>query len=266
MEVLPDRSAAIYVDCNLKDSVRQGETAPLQFLNEPATCRIFYTTRTVFNYLNHWNYVVDAIWRNPSLCIAGTANGTTNDNAIGPAVNDTATLAVPSPNISSSILPGPQSGRPQPVPDATNQNFKRNSPPPPSPSPLFPASPTPSLSLEHIDDDGIIHGEPCHSCRHGSTCIAVPTCTLGMLVTATPSASRRCERKCSKHHGYHCNARELCYRPHGHLEGFCLAIRSAKAVSHCKNEPTSTSKAQQTMAVGGAKVQSLPHGKFAPGS
>ena len=260
--VLPDRSAAIYVgyaSFNLKDSVRQGETVPLQFLYEPATCRILYTTRTVYNYLNLWNYVVDAIWQNPSLCIAGTANGT--DNATSLAVNDTATLAVPSPNLSSSILPGPQSDRPQPVADAINRGFGRDSRPPPSP--VFPVSPNPSLSLEHIDDDGIILGEPCHSCRPGFTCTAVPTCTMGKLVTPTHSASRRCERKCSKHR-YHCNARELCYQPHSDKEGVCLAIRSAKAVSHCKHEPTIISKALQTMAVGGTNGQTMPYGIYSP--
>ena len=245
--ILPDRRAAKYVDYasfNLKDSVRQGDSVPLQFLYEPATCRIFYTTRTVYNYLNLWNYVVDAIWRNPSLCIAGTANGTDNATSL------------------SSILPGPQSDRPQPIADYINQGFGRDSRPPPSP--VFPISPTPFLSLEHIDNDGIIRDEPCHSCHRGFTCTAVPPCTMGKLVTPTHSASRRCERKCSKHR-YPCNARDLCYQPHSDKEGICLAIRSAKAVSHCKPEPTSTSQALQTMAVGGTNGQKWPYGIFPPG-
>ena len=261
---LPDRSAGNYVNYasfNLKDSVRQGETIPLQFLYEPATCRIFYTTRTVYNYLNLWNYVAEAIWRNSSLCIAGTANGTTNDKATGPAVNDTANLAVPSYSLASLIRAGYESG-PQPDPrDATNQKSKRDAP---LPSPISPASTTPSLKLQHIDDDGMISGNHCNTCtRGGYTCTAVPTCTLGKLVTATHSAHSRCVRTCMKH-GYHCSATDSCVRPQGHALGVCLAHKSAKAISHCKHEPTSTTKAFETMAVGGGYV-SLPHARISPG-
>lgn len=72
---LPDRDVDFYITYagfNIKDAVRQESDVPLQFTYEPADCRIFYTVNTVYNYENLWNYVVDAFWRNPSLCIAGS--------------------------------------------------------------------------------------------------------------------------------------------------------------------------------------------------
>ena len=266
--VLPDRSAGDYVNYasfNLKDSVRQGETVPLQFVYQPATCRIFYTTRTVYNYLNLWNYVVDAIWRNPSLCIAGAANGTINDNTTGPAVNDKATVAIPNSKIPSLILSGLQSGPQYGPKNATNQNSKRDLPPPPPPPP---SPTTPALELQHIDDDGLVNGNPCQVCtRNGYTCTAVPTCTLGKVVTATaatakPSASSSCVRTCSQRNKP-CSKTELCYWPPGHAQGFCLANKSAKAVEHCSSAKITTSKAQQTKAVGGGNNR-LPYAKLAP--
>lgn len=59
---------------NLRDAIRKNDPTPLQFQNEPADCRIFYTAPTVYNLENLWNYVIDAMWRNPSLCIAGSAS------------------------------------------------------------------------------------------------------------------------------------------------------------------------------------------------
>lgn len=66
-----------YAQLNIKDSIRTGEDFPLQFSYEAADCRIFYTTWTVYNFENLWNYVIDAFFRNPQLCINGAANETT---------------------------------------------------------------------------------------------------------------------------------------------------------------------------------------------
>ncbi|KAL8825601.1 MAG: hypothetical protein Q9170_007732 [Blastenia crenularia] len=62
-----------YAGFNLRDAVRKNNPTPLQFQNSPADCRIFYTKETVYNFENLWNYVIDAMWRNPSLCVAGSA-------------------------------------------------------------------------------------------------------------------------------------------------------------------------------------------------
>ncbi|KAL9029600.1 MAG: hypothetical protein Q9196_002174, partial [Gyalolechia fulgens] len=63
----------IYAGFNLRDAIRKNDSTPLQFQHFPADCRIFYTKETVYNFENLWNYVIDAMWRNPSLCIAGSA-------------------------------------------------------------------------------------------------------------------------------------------------------------------------------------------------
>ncbi|KAL8992292.1 MAG: hypothetical protein Q9169_007213 [Polycauliona sp. 2 TL-2023] len=63
----------IYAGFNIRDGIRKNNPTPLQFQDLPADCRIFYTVPTVYNFENLWNYVIDAMWRNPSLCIAGSA-------------------------------------------------------------------------------------------------------------------------------------------------------------------------------------------------
>ncbi|KAL8726115.1 MAG: hypothetical protein Q9166_006907 [cf. Caloplaca sp. 2 TL-2023] len=63
-----------YAGFNLRDAVRKNDPTPLQFQDLPADCRIFYTVPTVYNFENLWNYVIDAMWRNPSLCIAGSVS------------------------------------------------------------------------------------------------------------------------------------------------------------------------------------------------
>jgi len=61
---------------NLRDQVRRGDEdngrLPLQFIYEPAECRIYFTPQTVFNYTALWLYAADAIWTNNTLCVAGS--------------------------------------------------------------------------------------------------------------------------------------------------------------------------------------------------
>lgn len=79
---LPNRSEAhdVFVlggGINLRDQVRAAESTPLQFLYEPADCRIFFTPKTVLNYTALWEYAAEAAWQNSSLCVAGAGNVTT---------------------------------------------------------------------------------------------------------------------------------------------------------------------------------------------
>ena len=252
-DVLPDRSAGNYVNYasfNLKDAVRQGEDLPLQFNYEAATCRIFYTTHTVYNYLNLWNYVVDAIWRNPSLCISGSANGTSTDdntNTTGPAINDKAIVAGPDSNIPDLILSGLQSG---PQSDPTSRRSKRNTTPPPTPT--IPDG----LTLHHVNDDGLINVSDCTACssRKGFTCAAVPSCSLGKI-----TSTQMCVQSCSKSLNP-CNKNtQNCF--FSGATGFCLDNRDATAVKQCKS-PTRNVQAQQTRAVGGGNF-ALPYARKA---
>ncbi|KAL8713736.1 MAG: hypothetical protein Q9220_002262 [cf. Caloplaca sp. 1 TL-2023] len=91
-----------YAGFNLKDAVRKDDPTPLQFQNEPADCRIFYTVHTVYNFENLWNYVIDAMWRNPSLCIAGSASPFAPSNAPNPSSSQKRSLIPPpEPNLST---------------------------------------------------------------------------------------------------------------------------------------------------------------------
>ncbi|KAL8686862.1 MAG: hypothetical protein Q9224_005318, partial [Gallowayella concinna] len=82
-----------YAGFNLRDAVRKGDPTPLQFQDFPADCRIFYTAPTVYNMENLWNYVIDAMWRNPSLCIAGSASPFRPSTATNPPATASAKLS-----------------------------------------------------------------------------------------------------------------------------------------------------------------------------
>ncbi|CAI7616844.1 unnamed protein product [Penicillium viridicatum] len=76
---LPDRTLDYYLSyasVNLRDQVRQDdrERTPLQFLYQPADCRIFYTPQTWYNFTNLWNYAADATWQNSALCVLNSTS------------------------------------------------------------------------------------------------------------------------------------------------------------------------------------------------
>ncbi|KAJ5511769.1 Interphotoreceptor retinol-binding [Penicillium expansum] len=82
---LPDRTLDYYISyasVNLRDQVRQDDTerTPLQFLYQPADCRIFYTPQTWYNFTNLWNYAAEATWQNPALCALSPSDGTVDGN------------------------------------------------------------------------------------------------------------------------------------------------------------------------------------------
>ena len=97
---LPDVVKGVYISrlsLNLRDQVRKDETIPVQFLYEPADCRIFYTMETVYNYTKLWKYAADAIWTQPDLCVPGPA---------GPARSNTTNSSPGSTNIDTGISYG----------------------------------------------------------------------------------------------------------------------------------------------------------------
>lgn len=250
--VLPDRSVGNYInfaEFNIKDAVRQGETFPLQFAFEAATCRIFYTQHTVYNYLNLWNYVVDAIWRNPSLCVDGSANGTTilPTNTTGPTTNQKEITVTDDQNLSTLILSGMSSG-PQ-VAQPSSQPQKRQAP--------TPTAPNNALSSHHLSneiDDGPINVSDCKACttRPGYVCAQVQTCSNGKI---TKIAS--CRRACQKG-GHTCQVAESCFLGSG--PGFCISRSESLSIASCKTPTTKDVRAQTTKAVGGG-LSHLPYGK-----
>ena len=247
--ILPDRSAGDYinfVEFNIKDAVRPGETFPLQFAYEAATCRIFYTQHTVYNFLNLWNYVIDAIWRNPSLCIDGSANETTilPTDTKGPAKNSKDITAADQKDLASLILSGLSSG-PQDN-DTTSQPQKRDTATPTEVNDAL-TSHFASHHLSNKIDDGMISVGDCSSCalRRGYVCASVPQCVNGKIQT-----QQSCQRACQRG-GTTCSRNEACFFGSG--PSFCLGARQNQQVSVCKT-PTRNIKAQATRAVGDGNV------------
>ncbi|MCJ1261797.1 hypothetical protein MMC22_001665 [Lobaria immixta] len=81
---LPERQEDVfisYASFNLRDQVRKGENTPLQFVYEAASCRIFYTKETVYNFGNLWRYAANAIWTKPALCVQGSTGITSGGNS-----------------------------------------------------------------------------------------------------------------------------------------------------------------------------------------
>jgi hypothetical protein len=75
---------------NLRDQVRKDKSTPLQFLYQPADCRIYYTLANVYNFTRLWHDVAAAAAKD-SLCVKGsTGFSTTNTTAkSSPPIPDT---------------------------------------------------------------------------------------------------------------------------------------------------------------------------------
>ena len=89
---LPDRKQPFFVTSasfNLRDQVRRENiTIPLQFLYEPADCRIFFTPSTWYNYTDLWKHAAEAIWHNVGLCVKNST-GYDRSEPEQPAANTT---------------------------------------------------------------------------------------------------------------------------------------------------------------------------------
>jgi hypothetical protein len=57
---------------NMRDGVQScGDATPLQFVVEPADCRLFYTPKMVVDLAEMWKVAVDAKWLGKRRCVAG---------------------------------------------------------------------------------------------------------------------------------------------------------------------------------------------------
>lgn len=71
---------------NAKNAFSMSDAStPLQFLWEPANCRIFHTRESLFQPEVAWKRVVDATWNNPmQFCVAGSQTPVKKDAAMDP--------------------------------------------------------------------------------------------------------------------------------------------------------------------------------------
>lgn len=100
---LPERINDIYTfsgGVNIRDAIRKGQDVPLQFLYDPADCRIFYTQETLFNQTALWLYAGQALRSPDSHCVANS----TGQNRLNPPEP---ARAPPISNVPSDYLDGP---------------------------------------------------------------------------------------------------------------------------------------------------------------
>ena len=225
-----------YAQFNIKDSVREDEDFPLQFGYEAADCRIFYTTWTVYNFENLWNYVIDAFFRNPELCINGAANSTSpvvGTNQTGPTPKPS---EIPTPTTSSGVADHILKGLQHTKRDLTGSS--------PGLSPRrVPSSDSPLHLSNFIDNGRLNNVDTCTTCHNGQACTNVPSCSAGV-----PQTSRKCVRTCKNAPPNSCGDGFTCYN-----HSFCLDNKVARSLGQCQT-PTGNPKQQQTRAVGGGAV------------
>ncbi|CAD6584279.1 MAG: hypothetical protein ASARMPRED_001721 [Alectoria sarmentosa] len=246
---LPQDSNAIdfyinYAQINIKDSIRKGEDFPLQFGYEAADCRIFYTTWTVYNFENLWNYVIDAFYRNPELCINGAANETnpvtgTDETGPSPKPSEIPTPTTPG-GVADLILKGLQHAK-RDLMEAKHDLSNVLLTPRSDPN-TDTVSPSHDLST-FITDGTFINLDTCAACaRNGYACTNVPFCSAGVRLE-----KRQCVRTCTK--ADECGTGNTCYS-----HSFCLDLKSSASLRLCET-PTQDLKGQQTRAVGGGHVE-----------
>lgn len=69
----------LYAGFNLRDQIRENGTVPLQFLYEPANCRLYYTVDSIYNMSQLWQDVAIAAWDDSSMCVQGSINLSSSD-------------------------------------------------------------------------------------------------------------------------------------------------------------------------------------------
>ncbi|KAI4192629.1 MAG: hypothetical protein LQ346_004227 [Caloplaca aetnensis] len=209
-----------YAGFNLKDSIRKGEETPLQFIYEPADCRIFYTQDTVYNYINLWNYVIDAVYRNPSLCIVGSAKP-----PLGPLIMKGFSQPQPQKQkrstsdrnlkaIPKRSLPGPRLAR------RHNKRAK----------PFSTVNPD---ALSTTKNDRPFDLETCSKCKGGDRCFEAPQCQAGQLSTV-----RTCATVCAiDASGPKCRdpRRKICRPDAGKRTGVCISQAVNDAERDCRS-------------------------------
>lgn len=213
-----------YAGFNLKDALRKGSNVPLQFTYDPADCRIFYTTWTFYNYINLWNYVIDALYRNPSLCIA--------------------TSMIPPPRPPSSALGAlvMKGLSPSPPPSRKTKRFSTN------PRGLHQHKPH-RRSLRSRNDETshfTTRSEltPCQKCLTGvETCYNRGSCQLDQAA----AAKTVCKRTCSlvSNGPLKCPNNQSCIRSSASIKGACVKFSE---VPDCLEGPGSQPESERSDA------------------
>jgi len=73
---------------NARDGIRKGDAGqtPLQFVYQPADCRIYYTPEMVIDETAVWKTVADTAFNGISHCVAGSYPGASTNATLGARV------------------------------------------------------------------------------------------------------------------------------------------------------------------------------------
>ncbi|KAI4144517.1 MAG: hypothetical protein L6R39_004148 [Caloplaca ligustica] len=207
-----------YAGFNLKDAIRKGEEIPLQFVYEPADCRIFYTQNTVYNYINLWNYVIDAVYRNPSLCIAGSVKP-----PLAPLIIKG--LSQPQTGKRKRSLPHLEEEPIQERSTSSSSHLARRNNKRAKPFTI----PDPN-ALHTSKDDRPFQLDTCQKCKGGDVCFDAPQCRQGKLTTVATCAS-----KCNNLGGPKCRdpRHGICHQDKGQSSGVCISGSVNDAIREC---------------------------------
>lgn len=203
-----------YAGFNLKDAIRKETPSgpPLQFTYEAADCRIFYTNQTIYNYINLWNYVIDALYRNPSLCIGRPSPS----NPLPTAT----TLPTAAPTAVGALA---LSGLNHAKRDDGTGAFAT--------TPLYP-------STNKIDAPFDLTA--CHKCTGTDVCFQSPSCGLNGKITTQPTCARRCDNaKCPD------SRFPVCYKSTTNTSRFCISKSANIAIRQCQT-PTKANAALES--------------------
>lgn len=255
--LLPNRDFDFYVTYgafNIKDAVRKGSNTPLQFTYEAADCRIYYTPRTVYNYLNLWNYVVDAIWRNPSLCVADSTNQISSTNVTdtnGPSSTEKEAWEK-GHSLASLIMKGLEQSN-QPGPNVGKRTLKASN--------LAKRGQTTSKPNKLVKDD-LIDPNVCDTCGRGRVCPLIPVCAIaGGPVQSQNQCKRACTRKVPNcGNGFVCQFTDS-------VNGFCETPRIIKIIKTCTDrQNVNTFKDLEEHPPVGFNIPHLPYSRNQFGS
>lgn len=212
-----------YAGFNLKDAIRRETPTgpPLQFTYEAADCRIFYTNQTIYNYINLWNYVVDALYRNPSLCIGSPSPS--NPLPTTTILFTSSPTAAPT-SIGALALSG-------------LRHAKR------SPDDNIGAFATTPLNPSKEKLDAAFDLSNCHKCSGTDVCFQSPSCGLNGKITLQPT----CARKCNNAANISCPDPRfpVCHQATSKKSGFCISRTTNDAIRQCQT-PTEANAALET--------------------
>ena len=210
-----------YASFNIEDAVRKDSDTPLQFTYEAADCRIYYTHHTVYNYINLWNYVIDALYRNPSLCIASSS-------------------ASPPMPVPTSVGAGISAKFYQPINASQRRRDLGSSPIRPifdarAPTPNSEFYPEPqelsSFALDARQEASSCPVRNCVSSRE-QACFGVPACGLPVTCKKTCNTFNECSKRANNN---------VCER------GFCI--------THDENDKLRSEKCRRSIPISASKAK-----------